>query len=156
MRSLLNLSVAIVLGAFAPASVGAGVGPSATIVGTVTLTAADGGTWAGDGARVVLACVVDGTTRTEVADEHGVFRFRNVPIDNCSIEADVQGFVAQPVSVVAAVDQVIAIDLHPGIVPLRVGVNIGEAATCQETNPRRPHRSDAAARRHDVAIRSTR
>ena len=137
MRSLLNVSVAIVLGAFAPASASAGVGSSATIVGTVTLTVADGSTWAGDGARVVLACVVDGTTRTEVADDHGVFRFGNVPIDSCSIEADVQGFIAEPVSVVAAADQVIAIDLRPGIVPLRVGVNVG-GTTCQETSPRAP------------------
>ncbi len=45
MRSLLNVSVAMVLTAFAPASVMAAVSPSATIVGTVTLTGADGSTW---------------------------------------------------------------------------------------------------------------
>src|SRR5580700_9775677 len=81
--------------------------PTATIVGTVTLTAADGGMFAGEGARVIMACGADSTTRTEVADEHGAFRFQNVPVDSCSIEADVQGFVAQPVRVVTAADQVI-------------------------------------------------
>jgi hypothetical protein len=125
MRSLLTVSVAIVLSAFAPASAIAGLSPSATIVGTVTLTAADGSTWAGDGARVVLACVVDGTTRTEVADDHGVFRFRNVPIDRCSIEAEVQGFLAQPVAVVVASHGVVGVDLHLGVIPLRAGVNAG-------------------------------
>lgn len=125
MRSLLNVSVATVLTAFAPASAIAGVSPSATIVGTVTLTAADGSTWAGDGARVTLACGADRTARTEVADDLGAFRFLNVPIDHCSIEADVQGFFAQPLTVVTAAQQVVGIKLHLGVVPLRVGVNVG-------------------------------
>ena len=124
MRSVRNVSVAMVLIAFAPASVMAGASPGATIVGTVTLTAADGSTWAGDGARVVLACETDSTTRTEVADDHGAFRFLNVPVDSCSIEADVQGFVAPPVTVVTADQQAVPIDLHLGIAPLRVGVNV--------------------------------
>src|SRR5438128_2098082 len=103
----------------------AGVDPSATIVGTVTLTAADGSTWAGDGARVALACGTDRTTRTEVADDHGAFHFLNVPIDSCSIEADVQGFLAQPVPIVTSAQQVVGIELHLGVTPLRVGVNVG-------------------------------
>jgi len=127
MRSLLNVSVAAVLSAFVPASATAVVSPSATIVGTVTLTAADGTTWAGDGARVILVCGADGTTRTEVADDHGAFRFPSVPVDRCSIEADAQGFLAQPVTVVTTARQVVGIDLHLGVVPLRVGVNVGGA-----------------------------
>jgi hypothetical protein len=132
MRSLLNVSVAAVLTAFAPASAIAGISPSATIVGTVTLTAADGGTFAGEGARVTLACAADDTTRTEVSDEHGAFRFLNVPVGSCSIEADVQGFVGQPVRVVTAAQQVVGTDLHLGIAPLRVGVNVGGTAPFQE------------------------
>jgi hypothetical protein len=132
MRSLLNVSVAAVLTAFAPASAIAGISPSATIVGTVTLTAADGGTFAGEGARVTLACAADDTTRTEVSDEHGAFRFLNVPVSSCSIEADVQGFVGQPVRVVTAAQQVVGTDLHLGIAPLRVGVNVGGTAPFQE------------------------
>jgi hypothetical protein len=138
VRSLLNVSVATVLTAFAPASAMAGVGPSATIVGTVTLTAADGSTWAGDGARVALACGADRTTRTEVADDHGAFRFLNVPMDRCSIEADVEGFLAKPVPIVASAQQVVGIELHLGVTPLRVGVNVGgttpfhERRCCQD------------------------
>ena len=116
--------VAGLLMVFATAFTDGAVNPSATIVGTVTLTAADGSTWAGDGARVVLACETDSTTRTEVADDHGAFRFLNVPVDSCSIEADVQGFAAPPVTVVTADQQVVPIDLHLGIAPLRVGVNV--------------------------------
>jgi hypothetical protein len=149
VRSLLNFSVATVLTAFAPSSARAGVSPSATIVGTVTLTAADGSTWAGDGARVALACGAAGTTRTEVADERGAFRFLNVPVDSCSIEADVQGFLAQPVTVVIAAQQVVGVELHLGVVPLRVGVNVGGTTpshdpkvlprSCRsDTGPRRP------------------
>jgi len=131
VRSLLNVSVATLLTAVAPASAMAGVSPSATIVGTVTLTAADGSTRAGDGARVALACGADRTTRTEVADHHGAFRFLNVPVDSCSIEADLQGFVAQPVRVVTAARQVVGTDVHLGIAPLRAGVNVGGTAPFQ-------------------------
>jgi hypothetical protein len=123
---------ATVISAVASVPAIAGANPSATIVGTVTLTAADGGTFPGEGARVTLACPADGTTKTEVSDEHGAFRFLNVPVDGCSIQADVQGFVAQPIMVVTAADQVTATDLHLGIAPLRVGVNVGGTAPFQE------------------------
>jgi hypothetical protein len=74
---------------------------------------------------VALACGADGTTRTDVADDHGAFRFPNVPVDRCSIEADVQGFFMPPVTVVTAAQEVVGIELHLGVVPLRVGVNVG-------------------------------
>ena len=125
MKLLLNLSVAAVLSGFAPGPAVAIVGPTGTVVGTVTLTAADGSTWAGDGARVVLACGADAITRTGNADDQGVFRFEHVPVDRCSIEADVQGFLAQPVTVVTAAQQVVGIELHLAVEPLRVGVNVG-------------------------------
>jgi hypothetical protein len=128
VRPLHNVFIAAAFAAFVPASAIGGVSPSATVVGTVTLTAADGGTFAGEGARVVLACETDRTARTEVADEHGMFRFLSVPVDSCSIEAEVQGFDAQPVSVVTAADRVVATNLHLGIAPLRVGVNVGGTA----------------------------
>jgi hypothetical protein len=111
------------------------IGPSATIVGSVTLTDADGRTSAGDGARVMLACEVDSTARTEVADGDGAFRFLNVPIDSCSIEADVQGFVAPPVTVVITADRVVGIDLHLGIAPLHVGVNVGGTLQAPKLTP---------------------
>jgi len=157
MRSLLNVSVAAVLTAFAPASAIAGTSPSATIVGTVTLTAADGGTFAGGGARVVLACRAHRTTRTEVSDDDGAFRFLNVPVDSCSIDADVQGFVAQPVTVVTAARQVVETDLRLGIAPPRVGVSVGGPALFQEpkTLPR-SCRADAGRRLERSAKRCTR
>jgi hypothetical protein len=142
-----NILLVGLLTAFTAASPAAAVSTSATIIGTVTLTAADGGTFAGEGARVVMACGADSTTRTEVADEHGAFRFQNVPVDSCSIEADVQGFVAQPVRVVTAADQVVGTDLHLGIAPLRVGVNAGGTEPPREVKvPRRSCRPDAGRR----------
>ena len=156
MRSLLNMSVATVITAFAPASAMARVGPGATIVGTVTLTAADGSTWAGDGARVALACGADRTTRTEVADDHGRFRFLNVPIDSCSIDADVQGFVAQPVTVVTAAQQVVGIDLNLGIAPLRVGVNVGGTTPRQEPKMQPGSCRSGAGRRLERSVKRCR
>jgi hypothetical protein len=80
-----------------------------------------------------VACEGDRTLRTEVADDHGSIRFLNVPGDRCSIEADMQGFVAAPTSFVAAADQLVATDLHLGIVPLRAGVKVrGAAAEAEE------------------------
>jgi hypothetical protein len=110
--------------------------PGATIVGTVTLTAADGGTFPGEGARVTLTCPANGTTKAEVSDEEGAFRFLNVPVDSCSIQADVQGFAAQPISVVTSADQVAASDLHLGVAPVRVGVNVGGTTHLHEPKMR--------------------
>jgi hypothetical protein len=147
MRPIPNILLAGVLTALTAASPAAAVSTSATIAGTVTLTAADGGTFAGEGARVVMACGADSMTRTEVADAHGAFRFQNVPVDSCSIEADVQGFVAQPVRVVTAADQVVGTDLHLGIAPLRVGVNVGGTEPPRGLKmPRRSCRPDARRR----------
>jgi hypothetical protein len=125
MRPLLNLLVATVITAVASMSVAAGTAPGAAIVGTVTLTSAEGGTFPGDGARVTLTCAADGTTRTAVADEDGAFRFADLPLDSCSIEADLQGFVGRPVRVVAVANQVVEAYLHLSLASLRVGVNVG-------------------------------
>jgi hypothetical protein len=146
MRSLLNLSVAIVLSAFAAASATADDSPSATVVGMVSVTAADGGAFPGEGARVTLTCPADGTIKVEVADDHGSFRFLNVPVDSCSIEADVQGFEAQPVSVVTDAGQVAASDLHLGVAPVRVGVNVAGAPFQEPTLRRGSCRSETGPR----------
>jgi hypothetical protein len=79
-----------------------------------------------------------------VADAHGAFRFLNVPIDSCSIEADVQGFLAPPVTLVIAAPQVVTIELHLGVAPMRVGVNVGGTTPPRESQLRPgSSRSDA-------------
>jgi hypothetical protein len=143
---MLSVVVATVITAVASVSAIAGASPGATIVGTVTLTAADGGTFPGEGARVTLVCAEAGTTKTQVTDEHGAFRFLNVPVDRCSIQADVQGFVAQSITVVTAADQVTATDLHLGIALLRVGVDVGGTAPFLEPKMLRKSRRSAAGR----------
>jgi hypothetical protein len=144
MKPLHNVLVVAVLSAFAPVLAIAGAGPSATVAGTVTLTATDGVTFASEGARVTLACVADALTRTEVSDERGAFRFLNVPVDTCSIEADVQGFAAQTMTVVTAADEVARTDLNLGISPLRVGVHLGGGVPLQvPKTSRKSRRSDA-------------
>jgi hypothetical protein len=145
-------TMAILLGitfaAFAATSVVADVGPGATIVGTVSLMVADESTSPGEGARVVLACSSERMTRTEVADQHGAFRFLNVPVDNCSIAADVQGFMAPPLWIVTAAGATVSTDLHLGIAPLRVGLDVEGAASFAA--PKVPHGSCVSnARRPD-------
>jgi hypothetical protein len=51
----------------------------------------------------------------------------------------VQGFVAPPVTVVTAADEIVGADLHLGIAALRVGVTVGGTASVQE--PKRLRRS---------------
>jgi hypothetical protein len=147
MKPLHNVFVAAVLSAFAPVLAIAGASPSATVVGTVTLTATDGATFAGEGARVTLACAADAMTRTEVSDEHGAFRFLGVPVDTCVIEADVQGFAAQTMRVVTAADEVAQTDLRLRIAPLRVGVSLAGSVPLQVPKPlRKSRRSDTGLR----------
>jgi len=122
--SFLKISVATVLTAFVPACAKASDTPLSTVVGAVTLTAGDGSMWAGDGARVALVCGDDRTTRTEVADHRGAFRFLGAPVGSCSIEAEVQGFAAQPIAIVTAAGQAVEIHLRLGVVPVRVSVNV--------------------------------
>jgi hypothetical protein len=124
------------------------------IVGTVTLTDAAGETFAGEGARVVLACGAENMTGTAVADERGIFRFLNVPVGSCSIEADVQGFAAPAILVViiprapgapgalgelGAPGETVEADLHLAIAPLSVGVSVARVA--DSLPPKRPRRS---------------
>src|SRR5579862_2880263 len=125
-HTVLIAATATLLSAVSAAASG---GPGATIAGTVTLTAADGGTFSGEGARVTLACAADGTTRTEVSDDHGGFRFLDVPVDSCSIEADVQGFAAPSVTVVTGAGEMVVADMRLGIAPLRAGVMVGGTAS---------------------------
>jgi hypothetical protein len=144
------------LTAFATASVAA-VSQSATIVGTVTLTAADGDTFAGEGVRVVLECGTETSTRSDIANEHGAFRFLDVPVDACSIEADAQGFVAPRVIVVTAAGETIGTVVHLGVVPLRVGVNVtGTASSFAAKILRRSSSSDAGPLRERPSTKSTR
>lgn len=144
MRILVRVIVAGLLSGVAPLLAIAAPGPGATnigatIVGTIVLTDAAGETFAGEGMRVVLACGADDMTTTGVGDEHGAFRFTNVPVGSCSIEADVQGFAAPAVLVVTAAGETVDADLHLGIAPLRVGVSV--ARTAVSLPPKRPHRS---------------
>jgi hypothetical protein len=141
---LIAAMVTLVLSAVSAAASG---GPSATIAGTVTLSAADGDTCPAEGARVTLACAADGATRTEISDERGAFRFLDVPVDSCSIEADVQGFVAPPVMVATSADGIVLADVHLGISPLRVGVIVGGTASIRVPKmPRRSHGSGSDRR----------
>jgi hypothetical protein len=144
-----TVGIAAMVTLLAARSAAASGRPGATIAGTVTLMAADGDTFSAEGSRVTLACPADGTTRTEISDEHGAFRFLNVPVGSCSIEADVQGFVAPPVIVVTAAGAMVAADLHLGIAPLRVGVIVAGTASVQEPKMRRRSRRSGADRRLD-------
>jgi len=157
MRAVRNVFVAGVFAAFATVSAVAEVSQSATIVGTVTLTAADGDTFAGEGVRVVLAYGTETATRSDVADEHGAFRFLNVPADSCSIEADAQGFVAPRVIVVTAAGETMGTVLHLGIVPLRVGVNVtGTASSLAPKILRRSCLFEAGRVRERLSTKCTR
>jgi hypothetical protein len=122
----------VVIGAvltwLAATSAVAAVDSGAMIGGTVTLTAADGNTFPGEGVRVTLTCAADETPRTEISDQHGAFRFMNVPVDRCSIDADAQGFTMRPVTAVTVAGEMVEANLHLVVVPVRVGLIVRGAA----------------------------
>ena len=106
------------------------------------LTAADGDTFPGEGVRVTLACAAEGTARTEISDARGAFRFMNVPVDRCSIDADVQGLRMRPVTAVTVAGEMVE-PICMSSLCLRVGPD--------RTRSSKPARAEDAAQALQVA-----
>ena len=71
-------------------------GQSGTVIGTVGVLASDGQPVAIAGVRLTLTCATKGASTTVTNDE-GQFLITNVPVGNCAVVTDVQGF--KPVTV---------------------------------------------------------
>jgi len=91
MRILTRICWTVVLLASLPAEVAIAQTPTGTVSGTVALPSPDGQVAVVPGVTLSLTCA-DTEPRVDVSNETGQFRFADVPVGNCSIVAELQGF----------------------------------------------------------------
>ena len=96
------------------------------IRGTITLITADGTLLAAAGAQVTLRCTNGDIVKFGTADDDGVFRFGELPLDTCSVETELQGFESVTVTVATTPGAVASLALRLDTTPLRTGVLVTE------------------------------
>ena len=92
---LLTLIAIFAVMVAAPAPVGSAAGSQGGVAGTLTLTDASGQRFDAPGVRLTLTCgATPDAARVATSDDHGTFRFQDVPTDRCAIGTDLQGFAS--------------------------------------------------------------
>jgi hypothetical protein len=97
---------------------------SASVAGRVSLLSADGHTFRAAGVRLTLTCDAEPSTRFEISDEQGEFRFASLPADTCSIVADLQGFKSSSATAVTEVGEVTTVEFHLDVEPVYTGITV--------------------------------
>jgi hypothetical protein len=129
------------------------------IRGTITLITADGTLLAAAGAQVTLRCTNGDIVKFGTADDDGVFRFGELPLDTCSVETELQGFESVTVTVATTPGAVASLALRLETTPLRTGVLVTErpgsvCSTAQRKRPRRPLSRATHACNQSVGMRA--
>lgn len=129
------------------------------IRGTITLITADGTLLAAAGAQVTLRCTNGDIVKFGTADDDGVFRFGELPLDTCSVETELQGFESVTATVVIAAGAAAALALHLKPTPLRAGILVtgrpGSVSSNAKRNlPRRPPSPAMHACNQSVGMRT--
>lgn len=108
-------------------------GQVGTVVGTVRTTLPAGEIVAIPGVRVTVTCG-SGAALSNVSDENGQVQFTHVPVGNCSLETDVQGF--RPVSTNFEVPGTERVDLPLALVlePMYTGLMVIGRPLKRDTN----------------------
>jgi hypothetical protein len=110
---LLILAAVLAAMVVAPQPTTSGAGSHGAVVGTATLTDARGELFDAPGVELTLTC---GRTpdqmRVATSDEHGAFRFADLPDDRCSISADLQGFAKVTAAVTVHLDETLNVTIH--------------------------------------------
>jgi hypothetical protein len=106
--------------------IGAGAGSHGTVAGTVTLTDASGQAFDAPGVRLTLTCAATpDATRVATSDDHGTFRFRDVPPDRCSIDAELQGFASTTALTAVSAGETVHVAMHLDTAPAGTGIRVG-------------------------------
>jgi hypothetical protein len=114
---------------------------SAAVTGRVSLLAADGHTLRAPGVRLTLTCGAL-SSRFEISDERGEFRFANLPAGTCSIVADLQGFKSSSATAVTEAGEVATVEFHLDIEPVYTGLTVtGERPAVLHGRCRKQQRS---------------
>ena len=97
----------------------------AAIVGTVTLTDARGETFDAPGVQLTLTCeTLTNASQVATSDEHGAFRFADVPPDRCSIAADLPGFGGVTECAVVRAGETLPVTLHLEVAASDAGIHV--------------------------------
>jgi Carboxypeptidase regulatory-like domain len=111
------------------------------IVGTVTLTDARDEAFDAPGVRLTLTCTTMPTaTRVAISDDHGAFRFIDVPPDRCSITADLQGFAAATEFAVVRRAETARVAMHLDVAAVGAGVQVVKGACAAAEGGESSHR----------------
>ena len=95
------------------------------IVGTVTLTDARGETFDAPGVELTLPCDTIATApQVATSDEHGTFRFADVPPDRCSVAADLPGFNGVTECAVVRAGETLPVTMHLNVAAVAAGIRI--------------------------------
>jgi hypothetical protein len=105
-----------------------------SVIGTVTLRAADGQLAAMPGVTVTLTCGND-QAWTEVSNEEGEYRFDNVPVGDCSMVASMDGAASDAKAITVASDQVTEASLALALQQVSQEVTVTASAEGTEKNP---------------------
>jgi hypothetical protein len=96
----------------------------ATLIGRVSLTAADGRRFPAPGTRLTLTCATQSAPLIETSDETGKFRFGHARSDTCEIVAQLQGFRSTSTAVVMLDQEITNVELHLDVEPVFTGVMV--------------------------------
>ena len=95
------------------------------IVGTVTLTDARGETFDAPGVQLTLTCeTMANAPQVTTSDEHGAFRFADVPPDRCSIGADLPGFGGATEGAVLRAGETLPVTMHLDVAATAIGMGV--------------------------------
>jgi hypothetical protein len=110
----------------------------AAIVGTVTLTDATGETFDAPGVQLTLTCeTVANAPQVATSDEHGAFRFADVPPDRCSIAADLPGFGGVTECAVVRASETLPVTMHLDVAAVAAGIRVVVKADSADRKDRR-------------------
>jgi hypothetical protein len=107
---------------------------SGVVSGTVALPAPDGQPATVPGVTVTLTCA-DAQPEVEVTDEQGHFQFARVPVGNCTVVADLQGFTSPTRTTVVKANASTEIALLLELEALHEEVTVVGNARTIESNP---------------------
>jgi Carboxypeptidase regulatory-like domain len=122
---LLTLAVLFTATVIAAEPVTAELHAPAAIAGTVTLTDARGETFDAPGVQLTLTCeTMANAPQVATSDEHGAFRFADVPPDRCSIAADLPGFGGVTECAVVRAGETLPVTLHLEVAASDAGIRV--------------------------------
>ena len=126
----LGWCLALTLGAPALAAQSA----TAAIAGTVSVQAPDGQPFVVPGVTLTLTCGA-AAPRLEVSNERGEFRFADVPVADCALTAELQGFKSAITNVAASAGETASVTIPLGLETLHEEVTVHAQADALQTNP---------------------